>query len=86
MATKGRADARNIGSYPIDFFNGNQKAISAFDFNRKKNFGQCVKCRSDYMRFAIDGYCQDCQQRVEFIVRERPHVLRRIQNQGGNRK
>jgi len=70
-------------SNPIDFLNGNQKAISAFDFNRKQPFGQCVRCRSDYMKFAVDGYCQDCQQKVEFILREHQQVLKKIQNQGG---
>lgn len=32
---------------------------------------QCKICGSDYWRFAIDGICIDCQQRCEFIVRER---------------
>jgi predicted amidophosphoribosyltransferase len=81
------ADGWNVRkSNPIDFLNGNQKAVSAFDFNKNKPFGQCVGCRSDYMKFASGGYCQDCLQRVEYIVREHPHILRKIQNQGGNQK
>lgn len=60
MNIKSKADASNIGFYPIDFFNGNQKALSAFDFNRKQMRGQCVKCRSDYMKFSVNGFCQDC--------------------------
>lgn len=39
--------------------------------NSKGRRGQCSRCRSDYMDYAVDGYCQDCQQRVEFIVRGR---------------
>ena len=32
---------------------------------------RCIYCGSDYMRHAVNGYCQSCQQRVEFINRER---------------
>lgn len=31
---------------------------------------QCEKCGSDYMRFSVDGYCQGCQQLVEYVIRE----------------
>lgn len=75
---KAESGAIRFGSNPIDFLTGNQKAFSAFDCNRKQMRGQCVKCRSDYMKFAVDGFCQDCQQRVEFVRREHPHILRKI--------
>jgi hypothetical protein len=26
------------------------------------------------MRFALDGYCQSCQQHVEYVVRECPSI------------
>jgi ribosomal protein L34E len=32
------------------------------------------------MKFSHSGYCQDCQQRVEFIRRERPEVVAKLQN------
>lgn len=31
---------------------------------------QCRRCYSDYMKFSLEGYCQRCQQRVEYILRE----------------
>lgn len=33
---------------------------------------QCRLCFSDYMVAAVDGICQRCQQRKEFLVRELP--------------
>jgi len=41
--------------------------------NRKGFLGsnQCKKCGSDYLRFALAGYCQRCLQRLEFVIRER---------------
>lgn len=35
---------------------------------------QCKSCKSDYMRFAIEGYCQRCLQRFEHVNREHPGV------------
>ncbi len=69
---------------------GNQNQINAggiskrFDvFNYRKNASpsQCQRCGSDYMKFAVNNFCQDCQQRCEFIMREHPHIAREIKNQ-----
>jgi hypothetical protein len=35
----------------------------------------CIVCGSDYMKFAVDGCCQSCQQRAEFSKRERGKVV-----------
>ncbi len=29
------------------------------------------------MRFSVDGYCQGCQQRVEYVIRERSSTSER---------
>jgi len=60
----------------------NQKASGFFNYKENNIFGQCVKCGSDYMKFAVGGFCQDCQQRCELIMREHPHIAREIKNQG----
>lgn len=80
------ADAVNIGLGNSIDLSGNQKSFQSFDFKWKRRSGQCLKCNSDYMRFAIDGWCQNCLQRIEFIVREHPNVLKKIQLQGGRSK
>jgi hypothetical protein len=59
---------------------GNQKTFSTFDYRQKRHSGQCKRCGSDYMKFAYNDYCQDCQQRVEFILREHPEVLTQAKN------
>ena len=59
----------------------NQKALGFFNYRENNIFGQCVKCGSDYLKFAVNGFCQDCQQKVEFIIREHPHIARDAKNQ-----
>lgn len=54
--------------------NLNRHSRKAFSVPYGSPFGlgvQCRKCGSDYMRFSVDGYCQGCQQRVEYVIRER---------------
>lgn len=60
--------------------NGNQKTFSAFDYRQNRHASQCRRCGSDYMKYSYDDYCQDCQQRVEFIRREHPEVLAQVKN------
>ncbi len=62
---------------------GIEKRFDVFHYRQFDRFGQskCRKCGSDYMRFSVDGYCQNCQQKVEFIVREHPHLARDARNQ-----
>ncbi|MBA4121184.1 MAG: hypothetical protein H0X72_01800 [Acidobacteria bacterium] len=66
----------------IYYWRQTNKASGFFNYKENKIFGQCVKCDSDYMKFAVGGFCQDCQQRCEFIMREHPHIAREIKNQG----
>lgn len=49
---------------------GLSKRSSLPDYNYFAPSVQCKFCGSDYMRFAVDGHCQRCQQRVEYILRE----------------
>lgn len=60
------------------------KRFDVFKYSQSARFGQCFACRkcgSDYHKFAVDGFCQDCQQKVEFINREYPHIARDVRNQ-----
>lgn len=89
MKSKGKAVADchpNGLSNLNDYFTGNQKALTAFDYKKKHSFGQCVQCRSDYMKYAVCGICQICLQKAEFIQRENGRVLRKAQNQRRNRR
>ena len=76
-----KAVATNNGSNQLKFLHGHQ-TVSAFNFKQNKAFGQCVKCGSDYLKYAVNGYCQKCLQRIEFIIREYPHILQNARNTG----
>lgn len=70
MGKNERADLRGIGS------NEKHSAVKSkrFHVSDYKHFPhsiQCQGCGSDYMRFAVDGYCQWCQQEAEHAVRDR---------------
>jgi hypothetical protein len=54
-----------------NYLNGRSKLLSNSKYRASQTLTQCKKCRSDYMRAAVDGYCQRCQQREEFIIREK---------------
>ncbi len=81
-AVAGNNGLRNTSDYLTD----NQKAFSAFNFRKSKPLGQCINCKSDYLRFAVDSCCQDCLQRIEFITRERPQMTEKLFPQGGRHK
>lgn len=48
------------------------KSKQFFDYQltQVQNSHQCHGCRSDYMRFSQDGFCQWCLQRFEHESRE----------------
>lgn len=69
------------GLYQNFIVGGKPKGFDAFNYRKNAPFGQCQKCGSDYMKFSVNGFCQDCQQRCEFITREHPHIVREIKNQ-----
>jgi len=71
MARNERADLRGIGSNEKST-TANRKGFFNFNYRRFGDPHQCRHCGSDYMRFAVGGYCQRCQQRAEFVIRERP--------------
>ena len=86
MKANSKAGATNTGSKPKTFLiaGGNQKRFDHFYYRQFDNYGQsarCRKCKSDYMKFSLNGYCQNCIQKVEFIVREYPNVARDARNQ-----
>jgi len=67
------------GSGPIE--NSTRVNRKGYFGNNCRLFGlqiQCRKCGSDFMKAALDGLCQDCLQRAEFVIRERPDIVRRI--------
>ncbi len=79
-----KTGAMNTGVYPNYFAGSKNKRFDVSYYNQPAHLGQSIKCRkcsSDYMKFNVDGYCQDCQQKVEFIVREHPHIAREIKNE-----
>ena len=58
---------------------GNQKTFDAFEYTLYGQDFQCKNCHSDYDKFQIGGYCIDCQQKAEFVRREHPHIIAKIQ-------
>ena len=76
----GQEKARVTSSGSNQKFNnagGTIKRFDVFNFRGIATLRQCTKCGSDYLRFAVNGFCQDCLQRAEFVVREHPHVAAR---------
>ena len=70
MRRNRKADLRGVGSKPN--LNGHlRNRFSVFNDTQSGSLVQCQKCGSDYMRFSLNGYCQRCLQRVEFIQREK---------------
>jgi hypothetical protein len=79
-----KADVGRIGSNEkLNKRNGLSNGFSIRKYNLRGTANQCKICYSDYMKFAIDNVCVDCQQRAEFIQREHSHVIRKVQQQGG---
>lgn len=65
---------------------GSNKTAITFDFRRNKSLGQCKQCGSDYMKYAIGGFCQNCLQHTEFINREQQKNRQKQTYQGGEIK
>ena len=81
---KQNAEVRSFSiSDQFQNIHGALNRLSVVDYTRLNNSRQCKKCCSDYMKFSIDGYCQKCVQRVEFIMRERPQILQKLKHRGG---
>lgn len=69
MQAKNKADLGGIGSIE-KHSTGKSNGFSTPNYSPYRHAVQCSFCGSDYMRFSVGGYCQRCQQRVEYIVRE----------------
>lgn len=78
VKNKRKADASNIGIQKTTELVQIYQAFFEFDNNKNNRTGQCIRCKSDYMKYAIKGYCQNCIQRCEFISREYPQVLEKV--------
>lgn len=59
-------------------FTGGDFDVFAFKYKENLRLNQCRKCGSDYMKYAVGGFCQNCVQKVEFITREFPKFIQRI--------
>jgi hypothetical protein len=75
----GKPQAANLGSNQNNNFAGGiNKGFDVFNYKKNTASGQCRNCGSDDNRFAIDSICIRCQQKVEYIVREHPGVLKNL--------
>lgn len=55
------------------------KQSRRFIHNRRSGIkNQCCRCKSDYMKFAVNNFCVDCQQEAEFVFREHPKDFYRL--------
>lgn len=79
---KRKASAGNTRS-SVTFDRINNQKISAFDFRRIRSSSQCFSCGGDYLKYSVNGYCQDCLQKIEFIKREHPHIYANASQKGG---
>ena len=84
MVRNEKADLRGIGSTE-KHLTGKSKRFLFTDYRHFAHVVQCFSCGSDYMKFATEGYCQGCQQRAEYVVREHPKTATRALNVGRNR-
>lgn len=84
MAKNNKAGYRLAhGSGPDEkWLTRNQRRFFNSDHNRFSNSVQCKYCGSDYMRFSVEGYCQRCQQRAEYVLREHPFTAERAKPRG----
>jgi hypothetical protein len=86
MNTKGKAASganRSGSNQNYNFAGGKNQGFDVYNFMTISGARQCKKCGSDYMKFSKDGYCQRCQQRCEFILREFPHIAREVEQMRG---
>lgn len=78
---KEKKEAGGFPSYQTNFAGGKNKRFDVYNFTSIPFLRQCRNCGSDYMKFSENGFCQNCQQRCEFIAREFPHIVREVRKQ-----
>lgn len=76
------------GTNRNDLLNNNQKIYTGSANHRRISFNnsefmpikQCLnnKCQSDYTKYNVRGYCQNCVQQLEFYKHERPQMFAKI--------
>lgn len=70
----------------------NQKVIAGgnildfFNFKSIAYFGQqCAGCKTDDLKYAVENvaglFCRRCEQKVEYIKREKPHVIEAVRRE-----
>jgi hypothetical protein len=59
-----RANLRGVGSFEKRLTR-QSKRFFVPEYTQFSTVLQCEKCRSDYMRFSLEGICQRCLQRHE---------------------
>ncbi|GEM_PF-4554145 len=74
MGRNRKADLRGVRSDEKHLTRKSKRFISD-EYTQFPPLAQCKYCRSEYMRFAVNGYCQRCQQHAEHIVREQTRVV-----------
>ncbi len=84
MAKYEKADLRGIGSKE-KHLTGKSKRFLISDYKHFPHSVQCRHCGSDYMRYAVDGYCQRCQQKAEHVLREHPRRRNERRQKEANR-
>ena len=78
--------ANGIGSDIIDNRDDYQ-IMQRKPYHKTKRISiQCLNCGSDYMRDAVNGNCQWCQQYVEYVLRERPRLIVVQKERGGHQR
>lgn len=70
MTEKDMATSMNRGQKKTRF-DAYQNRFTSQNYTSNPRASQCTFCQSDYMNFAVNGCCQRCQQRCEYVVRER---------------
>lgn len=83
---KGKVKA-GTGATVADFQNhliaGSNQRNFNYDFKKTIRARQCFKCQSDYMKFSVEGVCQNCLQQIEFIIWEHSPMRRSNRQEGG---
>jgi hypothetical protein len=83
MNTNRKGRATNTTLNQNYFADGKIYGFDVFKYKQNAYFSQpkCSGCGSEDLSFAKNGYCQRCQQRVEFIRRERPDVIAAVRRE-----
>ena len=70
----------------MNYISGANQRLSVFEFSSKHYFGQrCSVCKTDDLKYSVENstgiYCRRCEQRAEFVNRERPHIVAAVRRE-----